>query len=109
MDRRDKQFARGRQPGLEHTRYAIGRGIDPKHPRSETQHHNTVQVHNNSKRAKQSFPPMHESISKFGIEFKAASDVLTKILGGCVCSWFIFVGQHLGRNGSFRGTSPCQA
>jgi hypothetical protein len=48
MDRRDKQLVRGRQPGLEHTRYAIGRSVDPKHPRRETQHHNTVQVHNSS-------------------------------------------------------------
>jgi hypothetical protein len=35
MEQRDKQFVRGRQPGLEHTQYAIGRGVDPKHPKGK--------------------------------------------------------------------------
>jgi len=48
MEQRDMRFVRGCEPGLENRRCAIGRVIVPKRTGRETEHQNTVQVHDRS-------------------------------------------------------------
>jgi hypothetical protein len=48
MEQRDMGFVPACEPGLENTRYVIGRGIVPKRTGRGTQHQNTVPVHDSS-------------------------------------------------------------